>query len=101
MAFFASWPCLVFGFPRSLRSLTRVSLALLMSSDAVLRLSFETLPLSSSPVDLTEFVQVVSAEQRPLAQSSADDSLLELLPPPQPAAASSAPSTTAASASLN
>src|SRR5512133_2306264 len=85
MAFFASWPCLVFGFPRSLRSLTRVSLALLMSSDAVLRLSFETLPLSSSPVDLTEFVQVVSAEQRPLAQSSADDSLLELLPPPQPA----------------
>ena len=59
-----------------------------MSSVALLRLSFETLPLSELPAVLTEFVQVVSAVHRPLAQSSADFVLLEL--PPQPATRSAA-----------
>jgi hypothetical protein len=48
------------------------------------------LPWSEVPADLTDAVHVVSAEQKPLAQSSAEDPLLEP-PPPHPAAVRTAP----------
>jgi hypothetical protein len=66
-----------------------------MSSVVCLRSSFERFPLfSDSPDFLTEFDQVVIAEQRLLAQSFGEgEELLEELLPPQPAASRAASAT--------
>jgi hypothetical protein len=70
---FACWPDWVFGFPRSLRSDSNVSVADFTSSAALFTESCERFPpLSELPVDVSDVFQVVRAEQKPFAQSAAD-----------------------------
>src|SRR3954465_11584417 len=78
IASFACWPPSVSGFPRPFRSLASLSVALLISLVALLRLFSERLPpLSDSPADLTDPDQVVIEVQRLFAQSAAEDESLD------------------------
>src|SRR6185503_17450287 len=101
IASFACWPASVSGLPRLFNSSANWLVADLISLVVFLRSPFERLPLlSDSPAVLTEFDQVVIAEQRPSAQSFGDGSeLLEDEPPPQPATSTTA-SASGASASF-